>query len=123
MSEPEERVVRRVHEALDASAETLPPGVASRLAAARAEAVAQRTSRRSWQPFGYGALATAAMLLLVLATGREGRVDAPAPSLAEAEQALPADSVDLDLALDLDIVEELEFVAWLALEDAGVDAG
>lgn len=123
MSEPDERVVRRVHEALDASAETLPPGVASRLAAARAEALAQRASSRSWQPLGYGALASAVVLLLALAANRDAIVDAPAPELAETVRALPADSADLDLAMDLDVVEELEFVAWLALEDTGADAG
>ncbi|MEE4301739.1 MAG: DUF3619 family protein [Pseudomonadales bacterium] len=123
MSDPEERLVRRVHEALDASAETLPPGVASRLASARAEALAQRASPRTWGPLGYGALATAAVLLLVLTTGRDGVVDAPAPSLVEVAPTLPAESADLDLAMDLDVVEELEFVAWLALEDAGADAG
>lgn len=122
MSKPEEPFVERVHEALDASAEALPPGVASRLAAARSEALAQRAGRGGWQTFGYGALATAA-LLLALALTVDPDATPAAPTLAETPEPPTLDPVELDLAMDLDVIEELEFVAWLLVEDAGVDAG
>lgn len=125
MSRSDDPFVERVRDALDASEDTLPPGVASRLAGARADALAQRSSGWRWLPVGYGALATAAVLLVAVTMNREDSADAPAPEVAGAPEALPADLEDLDLAMDLDVVEELEFVAWLALEDtgAGGDAG
>lgn len=123
MSEQDASFERRVHAALAASEETLPPGIASRLAAARAEALAQRSTPRGWMPVGYGALAAAAVLLLAVFLDAEEAPDVPAPVLTHAAEVLPPDPTELDLAMDLELVEDLEFLAWLELEDALGDAG
>ena len=71
MNEPDEPFVERISDVLDEHARSLPPGVASRLAAARADALAQRSARSRWAPVGYGAFATAAVLLVAIALDRD----------------------------------------------------
>ena len=121
----------RYRAALDAHAETLPPGVETRLRAMRRDAVEARSPGRT-RTFLWGGLASAAALTLALATTLEfGEGDAAAlPTAAEIEA--PAAEVDarlaeddLALARELDLIEDLEFALWLALEggDERLDAG
>ena len=87
----------------------------SRLAQARAAALAQREARRSWFDFRYlapaGAMA-AALLITVLFVGRH---DAPDFVNSESGNAF----YDLDLLADADAYElaqeaDLEFIEWAA---------
>jgi len=121
----------RYRAALDAHAETLPPGVETRLRAMRREAV-EEASRGRLRPFLWGGLASAAALILALTTtleserggGAAGPVLATVPTPGAAVDEVRADD-DLALARELDLIEDLEFALWLALEggDEGFDAG
>ncbi|MGQ0384714.1 MAG: hypothetical protein ACT4UP_08560 [Gammaproteobacteria bacterium] len=118
MNERMRELERKSREAFDASVDSLDGATRSRLARARAEALAQLRRRRlrwsaGWIPAG--AAAAAAVIGVMLWQG--GRED-----VLPAESALNAFE-DLDLvagADDLDMFEEDgEFYAWAAEQAAG----
>lgn len=139
MNDSDEALTGAAREALDAHAQTLPPGVATRLAAARAEALATR-SGEGWFERLFGgaggwagaALGGAAVLALALVLLPDAGPE-PMPVAERIPPEVDASSVegdlaleDLDVAAEIDLMEELEFMAWLALEDGAlepVDAG
>ena len=123
MSDHDEHLGARVSDALDASSEELPLGVATRLAAARRDAIATRTRGVWFTPArlaAFGSVALVALAVALLARTPGLPADTAEPALAEA--ALPADAAELEMALEMELMEDLEFVAWLALEDAGTEA-
>ena len=82
----------RYRAALDAHAETLPPGVETRLRAMRREAVGE-ASRGRLRPFLWGGLASAAALILALTTTLEserGGGRRVRPSRRRPRQVLPS---------------------------------
>jgi hypothetical protein len=106
---------QRTRALLRDSAEHLDGATRSRLAQARAAALAQRDARRSWFDFRYlapaGAMA-AALLVTVLFVGHR---DAPSRVNASTGNAL----YDLELLADADAYEltqeaDLEFIEWAA---------
>jgi hypothetical protein len=141
MNDHDEALTSAVRESLDASTESLPPGVASRLAAARADALEAGT-RSGWLERWFAprvgwagaALGSVAVLVLALALLPDNGAER-APTIADGAAPIPAgapgegpalDLEDLEVAANLELMEDLEFVAWLALEDGvlePVDAG
>ncbi|MGQ0430478.1 MAG: DUF3619 family protein [Gammaproteobacteria bacterium] len=109
---------RKSREAFDASVEALPAATRSRLARARAEALAELRQRRlHWSPawIPAGAAAAAAVVGVMLWQGaREGVLPAD-PALSAFE--------DLDLVAGTDELamfeEDGEFYAWAAEQAAG----
>lgn len=106
----------RLQKALRAETEApLAPEVAGRLAGIRRQAALTagnadrmlRLPRRRWLLWG-GMTTAAAGLLLAVAVSRQ----APAPLPVFEEQAFAA-------AEDLELLEELEFLAWLEMEEEG----
>jgi len=105
----------KAQDALRESETDLPESVQQRLAAARREAVntADSPQRSYWPAFlGTGALASAAVVLVLLM-----------PRSATNTWPLLEDT-EMAAAQDVELLEELEFVAWmLAEESADVTAG
>ena len=113
MSKPpaDEEFVARLKTALDKSSEQLDGHVLSRLNQARHAAVeeisAARPRRWLWAPVA--AAATAAAVVVVLRLAGPGQVP----------DGLPVALDDLEIMLaeeDLELLEELEFYAWLDLQ-------
>jgi hypothetical protein len=111
-----EALERHARELFEASARELDAGTASRLARARAAAVAELDSSRrpAWQWAAPVAVAASAALVAVLLTRPSGEPPAPvaasdAAAGIEALELLAAGD-DLDLA-----AEDPEFYAWLEL--------
>lgn len=116
MSEQQdEEFARRAGAALRASAESLDATTRSRLARARAAALAGAAPRRPWLTMPYlapaGALASAALVTLLLITR------GPAPDAVN--EGTVAALYDLELLADADAFEladevDLEFIEWAA---------
>lgn len=117
----DEALKKQIVEALQQDCETLPAHLRSRLNQARQQALdeaAASTRRKHWLRFGLPAgLATACTLVLALWLGQQ---EAPAPVTPPASTALQVEDWQL-LAepTDLELIEELEFYAWLEQVDAG----
>jgi hypothetical protein len=100
----------------------VPPEVADRLAAMRRRAVAEWTPegppRRLWPGGATWAAAAATVLIAValLARLNLGGVDQARPA-----PLLLADADELQAVAELDVLEELEFLAWL--DEGPLDAG
>lgn len=116
---------RRAAELLRENAANLDGSTRSRLNRARQAALDELPAARRPRVAGYGwaaaGVAALAVLTAVLLSNRAGEpVQAPVP-LAE----VPAAAIDLDLLMaeeDLEMLEDLEFFAWLESEDfAGTD--
>jgi len=91
------------------------PAVAERLAAARRQAVAlldgpEQTAAPRFLPWGAALTSAAALLLAVVFwPGANDGALAPLP---------PMDADELAAAQDLELLEELEFIAWLDEQQA-----
>ncbi|MEQ8857987.1 MAG: hypothetical protein RIC56_05020 [Pseudomonadales bacterium] len=114
----EEALVRAVRE----RAEQVEPAVAERLGQMRRAAVAEldaRSARRAgWRrtPVLWGGgLAAAAAVALTLA------LLLPVTTEPDSDPLLVADADELEAIADLEVLEELEFLAWLEQEQ--LDAG
>ena len=109
-SKDDERLAAEVVRALEATEHSIPPAAVERLAQARRAAVAAADRPRStwlWPRYvAAGAVASVALAVALL--------------LRPADVALPPlDEVELVVAQDAELMEELEFAAWmLAMEDA-----
>lgn len=103
----------QVRERLDDSAAALDEVTATRLRAARAQAVSGMRERPGawsgwWLPVG--GLATAAVAALVFVLVQQAPEPVPPPAgLADVEL--------LSSSVDLELLDELEFYEWLALEN------
>ena len=111
-----EALERRARELFEASVAELDAHTASRLARARAAAVAELDSRRppAWQWAAPVALAASAALVAVLLTRTPGEPPAP---VAASEAAAGIEAIEL-LVEDDDLelaAEDPEFYAWLEL--------
>lgn len=116
---------QRARERLRRHAERVPEDVAARLAAARHRAVATLAEgdRAGWlerwfsPAFGLGAAGAAAVVVLaaVLLFFDDAGVPAVPPGF------IAADETELTAAQEAELLEELEFLAWLEVAD--VDAG
>lgn len=99
----EKAFLEQVQQHLDRDAENLDDLTAARLAALRRTALAQPTRRvPGWLPVGGVAAATATLLAVVLWNGTSGGLN-----------GLPGDPALLAQVEDLELIEELEFYAWL----------
>ncbi|MCB1685489.1 MAG: hypothetical protein R3E82_16015 [Pseudomonadales bacterium] len=104
-------------------AETVEPGVAERLGQMRRAAVAEldaRGARRAGWPrtavfWSGGVAATVAAVALTFALLLPGATE------PEASLLFVADADEFEAIADLEVLEELEFLAWLELEQ--LDAG
>lgn len=122
MSESDEALERRARAALDESLETLPPGVATRLAASRRDALAG-ADRPRWHLGGrrtpvLAALAGAGALVVAVMIAQ--------PRAPEDAAVSPDAFADLPVAMEQELLEDIEFLAWLELEappGAAADAG
>lgn len=106
---------QRTRALLRDSAEHLDAATRSRLAQARAAALAQRETRRSWFDFRYLAPAGAVAAALLVTVLLVGHLDAPSRVNASTGNAL----YDLELLADADAYEltqeaDLEFIEWAA---------
>ena len=116
----DDALVRVTVEALDASVETLPPGIDSRLRAARRDALAQASSASGlgWKS-RVGIASTASLMLLVgavvLLRPLFDAGPAPLPSIYE-------DEVQQLAAEELELLENLAFLVWLELQAVDADA-
>ena len=106
----DEELVEQVRDVLDA--QTLTPELVERLRSARRNAVAEVVSKPSRLPAAWLPVALAATLLAVVLLR---------PSMDPG--AAPPLDVDVQLAAaDLELLENLEFAAWM-VESDGTDAG
>ncbi len=108
-NQPEEDFVERLTGTLRDGEHDLPPEVIERLGAARRAAVAaaDRPAKPVWPHFvGAGALASAALVVVLMIQPEV----APLP---------PLDAAELAAAQDAELLEDLEFAAWMmAMEEA-----
>lgn len=116
----ESALIRASVKALDASVEQLPPGIDSRLRAARREALegAHAGGLAAWSRRA-GLSAVASLLIVV------GAVVLLRPVLESGPAPLPSiyqDEVQQLAAQELELLEQLEFLAWLELEAENEDA-
>jgi len=102
---------RKASELLSEDVEHLDAETLSRLRQARTRALGKRQRRAIWYWPAAGALA-AGLLVLVLYPEEPP----PLPSIYE-------DPVQQAAAEDLELLEDLEFYAWLALEEEGAADG
>lgn len=111
----EKQFIETLEQQLKAEAEQVPQDTLIRLRSIRAQAVAGVPKRR-WQSFslpagGIAATAAVAVLAVMLISGRN-----------ESIPALPVvDEAELAVVTDLELLEQLEFLAWL--EAGGPNAG
>lgn len=111
-------LIRASIEALEASVEQLPPGVDSRLRAARRDALERARTASPWTRPGRIGVAASALLLIAAVALLRPMLDAelePLPSIY-------ADATQQQAAEELDLLEQLEFLAWLELHAEGDDA-
>lgn len=112
-------VEQRSRELFEDSVGRLDARTRSRLNQARQQALSelnQRMSRRYWLTAPLGGLAAAAVIAIVMMTGRE----AVTPSQDSA--ALPLDDFDIVADADsLELLQDVEFYSWMA-EATGPDA-
>ncbi len=117
----DEALKKQIVEVLQQDCETLPAHLRSRLNQARQQALdeaAASTRRKHWLRFGLPAgLATACTLVLAMwmtppGPGEHSSVPVSASMAAEDLQLLAEPT-------DLELIEELEFYAWLEQVDAG----
>ncbi len=106
----DEEFVSRVRDALNARA--LAPELVDRLAAARRRAVASvdapiPRAPSAWVPVG--ALASTLLVVGMFSVAIDRNVDR--------KDAPPLDDVQFAVAQDLDLLDDLEFVAWLDSDD------
>lgn len=117
---PESEFESRVQQALESAADDIAPEVAERLAAMRRSAVAEldeHSGRRfgfGWRPAGAFAAAAAAVALAVGLFVFSGT--GPVAVMPEV-----SDEPEFAALQDLDVLTELEFLAWLEEEER--DAG
>lgn len=108
----DDRLAREAAARLRASAETLDAATRARLHRARQQAVAVLPGRAGPRRWLWPAATAAAALLvavLVLRPGPDGPAPAPdGAAVADLELLLPGDA-----AADLEMLEDLEFYAWL----------
>ena len=107
----DDQFVSRVRDALNA--QTLAPELADRLAAARRLAVASvdapiPRAPSAWVPVG--ALASTLLVVGLFSVAIDRSVDH--------KSGPPLDDVQFAVAQDLDLLDDLEFVAWLDSDDA-----
>lgn len=111
----------RVQTALSENEQQVSTAIQDRLAVARREAVtvADRTQASRWNKYiGPGALASAA-LVLVLVVARPATEQNLQNQIAD---LLPLiEETDMAAAQDAELLEELEFVAWMLAEEIGDD--
>lgn len=100
----------RVRVAMREAEENVSPDVSHRLAAARRSAVAQADAQKPWMWAGVGGALTAGLLVALLVAPQ---ADESLPLFAESEMAA---------AQDVELLEELEFVAWLVAMEENPDA-
>lgn len=93
--------------ALDEHADRLPPGVETRLAAIREQALEPR--RRSW-PTWAGAATFAGLLVVALFIGQQSAPPS-VPDTAGTDAGIEPGALE-----DLEVVEEMEFLAWMEAE-------
>ena len=118
MANDDDKLARQAKALFDESVEKLDAATLSELNRARHRAMAElehgrRTGNRTWLLPAGGAAAAAALALLVVGTN-DGDLRAPAGIETDLEMLLGESS--------LEMLEELEFYAWLELdevEDAG----
>ena len=91
------------------------PDIAHRLASARREAVAVADRRNVWQtPMAWGLSGTAAAAVLAYAIMTPGLLEPGTEGMP------PLDQPEFVVAQDAELLEELEFVAWMmAMEESG----
>jgi hypothetical protein len=94
-------------------AEQVPPEVSARLRAIRSEAIADSSAAADWRRWPLAAVAAAAVLMLALMINVRSPEDLP--------QLPVVDAQELAVVEDLELLESLEFLAWL--EEAGPNAG
>ncbi len=117
----DETLKQQIVEALQQDCETLPAHLRSRLNQARQQALEAATAdarHHRWLRYGLPAgLATACTLVLALWLGQP---DVPTSATPTASTALQAEDLQL-LAepTDLELIEDLEFYAWLEQVDDG----
>lgn len=120
-NENDDKLARQAKALFDESVEKLDAATLSELNRARHRALAElergrRTDTRTWLLPAGGAAAAAALAFLVVGTN-EGDLRAPA--------GIPAAETDFEMLIDessLEMLEELEFYAWLELDEVD-DAG
>ena len=117
---PESEFESRVQQALESGAGDVAPEVAERLAAMRGSAVAEldeRAARRRGFAWGPASAFSAALATVALATGlflfSGNGSDAVMPEIS--------DEPEFAAVRDLELLTELEFLAWLEEEES--DAG
>lgn len=111
-------------EALRDRVEQVPPDVAVRLARIRRDAVAELDARAAQRPGrrwpvlagGVAGLAAAVALTTSLLLPRAGPVGQPG-------ELLLADADELEAMAEMEVLEDLEFLAWLDQEQLGADQG
>ena len=113
--ETEEQFVKALEQQLRVEAEQLPEDARIRLRSMRAQAIAGQPKRR-WQDFALPAVGfatTAAVIALAIMLNFSGNGSIP---------SLPVvDGAELAVVQDLELLEQLEFLAWL--EEGGPNAG
>jgi anti-sigma-K factor RskA len=111
MNIDDERWLKQVREHLDSEARDLDATTASRLNRARQRALdAQPAASQRWRWPAVGLATAAALMLAVVIQSRNA--EAPLPAPVASTQAVD----DLDLLAgteDLEMIENLEFYAWL----------
>lgn len=109
-SHSEQDLVTRVRR----EAEQVPPEVSARLRAIRSDAIAAtQAPADGWRRWPLAGVAAAAMLMLAVAINYRGPEELP---------ALPVvDPQELALVENMELLESLEFLAWL--EEGGPNAG
>ena len=93
----------------------LDPEITQRLASARREAVAMADRRSVWQtPMAWGLSGSAAAALLAYAIITPGVIEPGTEGMP------PLDQPEFVIAQEAELLEELEFVAWMmAMEESG----
>ncbi len=120
----ETKLLRSTADLIESKSATLDGATSSKLHQARSAALEQaKNTQWNWMPLG-GAVTAAALLTVILQVGPDWRntlVTEPLPQLVDAE---PANIDDLELlasAVDLELLEELEFYMWLDSNE-GIEA-
>ena len=95
--------------------QNLDPDIAQKLATARREAVAMADRRNIWQaPMAWGLSGSAAAALLAYAIITPGVIEPGTEGMP------PLDQPEFVIAQEAELLEELEFVAWMmAMEESG----
>lgn len=112
MSSENERWLNAVRDQLDVDTRDLDATTASRLNRARQQALDDGLRRRRHSPWLWSGLATAMVLVLTLAV----MVRTPAPPALPTPVAADQAAEDFEMLAgteDLELIENLEFYAWL----------